>query len=147
MADTRTLRPGGILMGKLSHGEDLLGGIQDVCVREGLTLGRVEAIGAVQRARLAYYHQLNREYRFFTLNQPLELVSLRGNISLRDGAPFLHAHVTLSDSQGGTFGGHLAEGTMVFACEFIVESFEGGDLIREHDSLTGLHLWKGGKGP
>lgn len=142
MTDRPVVRPGRILMGRLSHGEDLLSGITDRCTREGIRLGRVEAVGAVQRARLGFYHQLNREYRFFTLNEPLELTCLSGNISIRDGGPCLHAHVTFSDSRGRAFGGHLAEGTVVFACEFVIESFEGSDLVREYDSLTGLHLWK-----
>jgi hypothetical protein len=141
MAGTRVVRSKRILMGRLSHGEDLLGGITDTCTREGIYLGRVEALGAVQRARLGYYHQLSREYRFLALNEPLELICLCGNVSIRDGDPFVHAHVTLSDSRGRAFGGHLAEGTVVFACEFVIESLEGSDFVRERDSLTGLHLW------
>ncbi len=130
-------------MGSLRREGDLLGELLDLCVRESVKLGRIEAIGSVQRARLGYYHQKSREYRHFALNEPLEISSLIGNISLKDGQPFVHAHVILSNARGKTWGGHLASGTIVFACEYTVEVFGGMEFTRLHDEGTGLHLWHG----
>jgi len=67
---------------------------------------------------------------------------LVGNISLKDGRPFLHAHVTLADKEGHAFGGHLAPGTIVFVCELVVQALEGPEFTRELDQETGLPLWK-----
>ena len=80
---------------------------------------------------------------FVALNEPLEISSLIGNISLKDGQPFVHAHVILSNARGKTWGGHLASGTIVFACEYTVEVFGGMEFTRLHDEGTGLHLWHG----
>jgi len=33
------------------------------------------------------------------------------------------------------------EGTIVFACEFIIEAFDGPPLERGFDETTGLPLW------
>lgn len=104
--------------------------------------GRIEGIGAVQKARVGYYNQVSREYQFIEYDQPLEITKLSGNVSTRDDVPFVHAHVTLADEKGNAFGGHLAPGTILFACEVIVESFEGPALERSHDATTGLPLWK-----
>jgi predicted DNA-binding protein with PD1-like motif len=128
-------------MGRLSHGGDLLDEITALCTEKNIQLGRIEAIGAVQRARLAYYEQKTREYQFFTLDQPLEIAKLTGNISLKDGQPMVHAHVTLADNAGNGYGGHLAPGTVIFACELIVESYAGAQLERKPDAETGLPLW------
>lgn len=128
-------------MGKLSYGSDLLEELTGICKKENITLGRVEALGAVQKARLAYYDQDNKEYQFFTLDKHLEILKLIGNISLKDGEPIVHAHVTLADNEGKAFGGHLAQGTVIFACEVIVEVFEGEKLERGLDEETGLPLW------
>ena len=38
-------------------------------------------------------------------------------------------------------GGHLAPGTIVFACELIIEAFDGQELNRGMDRETGLPLW------
>lgn len=131
-----------ILMGKTGHGDDLLEEITDICRKNSITLGRVEAIGSVQKARLAYYNQQTREYQFFTIDAPLEIINFSGNISLKDGEPTVHAHISLADKTGQTYGGHLAPGTVVFACEFIIEVFTGQVFERKLDKLTGLPLWE-----
>jgi len=141
MPSVNSVRSERILMGKLERGSDLLGELVDICVQEKIHLGRVEAIGSVTRARLGYYHQEGHEYRHYTINQPLELSSLQGNISLKGGNPFVHAHVVLSGIKGRSWGGHLSSGTEVYACEFIIEVFSGPDLSRVYDRETGLHLW------
>ena len=129
------------LIGKLQHGSDLLDEITIVCREEDIQLGRVEALGAVSKARIAYYDQEARDYRFMQLDRELEITKLVGNISLKDGQSMVHAHVTLADKNGKAFGGHLAQGTVVFACEFIIQIFQGPSLTRSHDSETGLQLW------
>lgn len=141
MPSVHNVRSERILMGKLDCGSDLLGELIDICVQEKIHLGRVEAIGSVTRARLGYYHQEGHEYRHYAINQPLELSSLQGNISLKEGNPFVHAHVVLSGIKGRSWGGHLASGTEVYACEFIIEVFSGPEFSRVHDQETGLRLW------
>jgi uncharacterized protein len=130
-----------LFMGKLDYGSDLLEEITLMCRKENIRLGRVHALGAVQKARLGFYNQQTREYQFIVMDQPLEITALAGNVSLKDGMPFVHAHITLADRAGNAYGGHLAPGTVVFACEFILEAFEGPTFERRFDEVTGLPLW------
>ena len=129
-------------IGKLEFGGDLLEELTSVCEQNKIRLGFVEALGAVNKARVGFYDQQARKYKFIEIDKPLEITKLIGNISLRDGKPMVHAHITLADSQGNAFGGHLADGTTIFACEFILNSYDGPDHIREYDEQTGLPLWK-----
>ena len=142
MAEYKKVKASKIIMGKLDHNSDLLEELTAVCIKEGITLGHVEAIGAIKKGKVGYYDQSKREYTFLDLNEPLEITALKGNISLKDGTSFVHAHITLSDDAGKCFGGHLAPGTIVFACEFIIHSFEGEAFERHFDAVTGLPLWK-----
>lgn len=135
------VKPAGVLMGRLAHGADLLEELTALCREQGIRLGRITGIGAVTKVRLSFYDQAKREYLPLELDGPLEILSLEGNVSLRDGEPFVHAHMTLSDGTGRTFGGHLARGTEVFACECVVEAYEGVLLERGLDDATGLFLW------
>jgi predicted DNA-binding protein with PD1-like motif len=73
---------------------------------------------------------------------PLKSRNSGGDVSLKDGHPFIHAHITLSDKSGKAYGGHLAPGTVVFACEFKLEVFEDPGIKREFHEATGLPLWK-----
>ena len=142
MAIYNEIKPGKTFIGKLKFGGDLLGELTSVCEENDIRLGRVEALGAVKKARVGFYDQQAREYNFLEIDKPLEITKLIGNISLRDGKPMVHAHITLSDSQGNAYGGHLAPGTIVFACEFIMDSYDGTDYVRDYDEQTGLPLWK-----
>jgi len=141
MRKTETVESKKIYMGGLDHGSDLLEELTAFCVDKGVQLGRVEAIGAVQKARVGFYDQTAREYEYVDLDMPAEITNLTGNISMKDGKPFVHAHITLYDDDGGSHGGHLAEGTIVFACEFVIEQFSGPTLDRSFDETTGLTLW------
>lgn len=128
-------------MGRLTHGADLLDELTGLCERENIRLGRIEALGAVQKAVLAYYNQETHEYQSFSVDSPREILKLIGNVSIKDDKPFVHAHVTLADETGAAVGGHLMPGTVVFAGEFVLQEFEGEDLVRGFDYVTGLHLW------
>jgi len=137
-----TVTPGRKIIGRLAKGEDLLAALEKVAREQGITLGEVQAIGAVSQARVGYYKQVERKYYFLDLAHPLEILCLTGNISVKDGNPMVHAHVTLSDGDGRAFGGHLAEGTLVFACEFAIQEYQSATaLVRRMDDPTGLFLW------
>jgi predicted DNA-binding protein with PD1-like motif len=141
MANLIELKPVRTLTGRLDHDSDLLQELTAICVHEKITQGQIRAIGAVKRARIAFYDQTERIYKSETFDRPLEIVQLSGNVSLKDGLPFVHAHIALSDEKGTMLGGHLAEGTVVFACEVFIEAFEGPPLERTFDEATGLGLW------
>jgi len=98
-------QPGRRFMGRLNKGDDLLAALERLCQEHGIMLGEVRALGAVSRARVGFYNQEERKYYFLDFGQPLEILSLTGNVSLRDGKPMVHAHVTLADAAGRAVGG------------------------------------------
>jgi len=131
------------VIGQLERSTDLYNGITRIVRDHNITIGRVTGMGAVQRATLAYYNQKTMTYQNIELNEALEIVSLYGNVSLKDGKPFAHVHVVLSDERGNGKGGHLLpDSTPVFACEITIEEFEGPALVRGLDKQTGLALWQ-----
>jgi len=133
---------GRFFVGRMKKGDDLLGALERFCREKKITLGEVRALGAVASARVGFYDQAARKYMYHDFKEPLEILNLTGNISLKDDEPFVHAHVTLSDGKGAAFGGHLAEGTPVFACEFTIRELVAEKrLERALDDETGLFLW------
>ena len=141
MAVVREVKAVKMFMGKLEFGADFLEEITRICVDRDIHLGWVEALGAVKKARLGYYNQKEREYHFYELDQMLEITNLVGNVSIKDGVPIVHAHVTFSDKDSHAYGGHLAPGTIVFACEIVIQDFGGPKFERGFDQETGLPLW------
>jgi predicted DNA-binding protein with PD1-like motif len=130
-----------IFTGRLPMGADLYESISRICTEEDIKIGKITALGAVTRAAVAYYEQEKKEYRPITFDKHLEILNCTGNVSLKDGKPFVHMHATFADSQGSVLGGHLTAGTLVFACEVTIEELEGKALDRRPDQISGLNLW------
>lgn len=132
---------GRAFVGRLATGSDLVGEIERYCAEQGIVAAQVVAIGAVRRARYAYYEQDDHRYRELESDTHHEVVGFIGNISMRDDRPFLHAHATLADARGATVGGHLLPGCEVFAGEVMIREMTGVSLVRQPDETTGLALW------
>jgi predicted DNA-binding protein with PD1-like motif len=128
------------LIVRISYDADLIQSITELAESKGIKAGSFTAIGALKSARLGYYDQRNHEYRDMKINSPHEVASCVGNISLKDGKPFVHAHAVLADATGNTKAGHLFEG-IVFAAEVHLRQLEGPTLERKHDEMTDLSLW------
>lgn len=125
----------------IEHGDDLLKAISGYCIENKIKAGIVSVIGALQKARFGYYNQKEKKYYENSLNEPVEIVTCWGNISIKDGKPFAHAHISVADNKGNVFGGHLNEGCIVFAAECVIFELKGDSLKREFDETTGLFLW------
>ena len=140
-AGFQQLTAGRAFVGRLETGSDLVGDIERFCAERGSTAAQVTVIGALRRARYAYYEQGDKRYRELESATHHEIVGFVGNISLRDDRPFLHAHATLADADGATVGGHLLTGCEVFAAEVMIRELAGVSLVRMPDEETGLALW------
>ncbi len=134
-------RPGKELIVRLKHDSELIRSITELAKNKGIKAASFTAIGALKRARLAYYDQKDHEYHEIKIDLPHEVASCVGNISLKDGEPFAHAHVVLADEKANTKAGHLLEG-IVFAAEVHLCQLEGPKLERKYDEVTGLSLWQ-----
>jgi hypothetical protein len=129
-------------IGSIPCSSDLYETLTKIVIEEDIRIGKVTAIGAVTNAAIGYFDQNTKEYKNIELNSGYEILSCIGNVSVREGKPFVHAHITLSDKDGKVFGGHLMPGTKVFACEVFIDEYTGEDLVREKEETTNLFLWK-----
>jgi uncharacterized protein len=140
---SREFSRGRRIVARLPYDGDLLAEIATVADAHGMKTAELRAIGALQSARLAFYDQQAKEYREFAVEEPVELVSVLGTVSRRDGATAVHAHASLAGHLGGTIGGHVVTGCRIFACELVLQELVGEALERVHDEQTGLPLWRG----
>ncbi len=128
-------------LARLKHDDDLLCAIKDTFQSSSVGMGVFMAIGAVKKARIAFYDQKERIYIEEQIDEPAEILSCIGNVSEKNGEIFVHAHITLGLKDGSVKGGHLIEGTKIFACELYGAVLEGEQLERCFDDVTGLTLW------
>ena len=109
---------------RLEEDTDLYDCIRRIAREGGVNAGRVTGSGTVKRASLSIHDQ--KLMRSFTVDipGPMEIVSLYGIISHRDGRPVVRAHIVLSDEQGNGKGGELLPGgTPVSVCDVSIEEY------------------------
>ena len=131
------------IIGRVFRGESLQAALLRLVDEHALQTAWVSAIGAFEWIELTEYNQTDRRYEPAHRFERCELLSMQGNLSLREGKPFWHLHASVSlreDGRDVTYGGHVADG-VVFALEFRIECFDGLELHRADDEATGLQLW------
>lgn len=128
---------------RLNTDGDLYGQIAGAATELGVKAATLTVLGALQRATLRVYDQTAKRYTDFAVDQEVELLGGTGNISLREGKPFLHCHVTLATADGKALGGHLheTEPSMVFVGEVWMQELLGDPPVRLMDERCGLMLW------
>ncbi len=125
---------------RVDHDSDLVEFITKFAKDRQITKATFTAIGALKTAKLGFYDQQALEYGETQISKPTEIASCIGNISIKDGAQFVHAHAVLTNHSGKTWGGHLLGG-IVFAAEIHLTELAGENVIRMKDDVTGLALW------
>jgi len=132
---------GRVFVGRLETGDDLVQALETVCAEQEIRAAWVSVIGAVRHASFAYYEQEEQRYLELESDEHHEITGFVGNVSIREGRPFLHAHATFCASNGDAAGGHLLPGCEVFAAEFAIREMTGVELARTPDEVSGLSLW------
>jgi predicted DNA-binding protein with PD1-like motif len=126
---------------KPPFGSDLLKGLQAYVQERSINLAWFSGLGAVSRATLRYYDQIKKEWLDLDLDRRLEVASMSGNVSLLNGEPIVHVHAVLADEEGRCYGGHLADNTLVFNLEILLQTLSGPAVTRKMDTQTGLTIW------
>lgn len=137
-----------VIVARAKPGSDLLRSLQKVAADEEITSGIiVSGVGLLKRAKLRNCKCLPAEYpitdanrTYLCFEEPLEILSVSGNVTLAEGEPLVHAHVTLSsvkDEEITIIGGHLIEGCEIFGfSEFAIMELEGIEMEKRFDEET-----------
>jgi uncharacterized protein len=136
----KNLEYGRVFLVRADYESDLLKFLNELAKDQQIEVASFTAIGALKQAKLGFYDQTKHVYMEEALSEPQEIASCTGNISIKDGEPFVHAHAVLADRNGKTKAGHLLEGR-VFAAEIHITELRGETITRKKDTLTGLSLW------
>ena len=78
----------------------------------------VSGIGMLENIVIGRYD--GTEYIKETVKPSSEILSLQGNVSMKEDEPFVHLHVSLADEDMSSRGGHLFEGTVSMTIELVL---------------------------
>ena len=123
-------------------GEELVDGLLQFAKLQKVSAASFKAVGALSSVRLGWFSWESKRFEpSVTLDEQVELLSLIGDVALKDGEPVVHAHAVIAKKDGTAHGGHLLNATVRPNCEvFLTQS--PAKLRRFIDPDTGLALIK-----
>lgn len=129
-----------MLIVRLEVGEEILSCLAELCAEEQVAAGTVSGIGAVDHADVGLYEVAQRKYHGTVLDEELEIVSLNGNISRKEGEVYLHLHGAFANKQGQVFGGHLRSARISATAEIYIQTLPARIERFLDEETTGLNL-------
>jgi uncharacterized protein len=113
---------------RIDKGEDVVKAITEFCAKEGIVNAYFTGIGAVDVLKCGYYNLEEKKYYFKDYDEPLEVVSLTGNVMLKD-------------NENRAFGGHIVEMRVHVVLEVMLTPLQS-NIERVLDDCIGLALLK-----
>ena len=107
---------------------------------QNIKSGWINGVGAIYDIEVGYFDVEKKDYVRKKFPGDYELLSLSGNVSVKEGLKFIHTHITFSDIEFNVFGGHLFDAKIAAAGEFLIDSCNF-EIKRKYNTNIGLHLW------
>ncbi len=81
----------------VEQNEAIMKTLTSFCKEKTIDNAQLSGIGAIKDIEVGAYDLENQEYITQNFTDIWELTSFQGNVLLKDGEPFIHAHITISD--------------------------------------------------
>jgi uncharacterized protein len=123
-------------------GDELAQGLTQFAIEQKLASASFKAIGALSSVKLGWLNWETKQYEpAVSLREQVELLSLIGDVALKDGQPQVHAHAVIGKRDGTAHGGHLLEAHVRPTCEVVLTE-SPAHLRKEFDPAAGIALIK-----
>lgn len=130
----------GVYVVRLDVGDEIVKSLTTLCDNENIRSATVQGLGAVNDVNVGYYSLEKKQYLTKVFNQQFEMIALNGNITRKDGKPYLHLHIALSDENYSVFGGHLNSAVVSITAEIYVTALNG-EVNRRVNPETNLNIF------
>ena len=105
----------------LDTDDEVLSSLKHFAQMEHLAGSSFKAIGALSNVELGWFNWQSKKYQTAVkLEEQVELLSLIGDIALKDNKPQIHAHLVIGRQDGTAHGGHLLSATVRPTCEIVI---------------------------
>jgi uncharacterized protein len=123
-------------------GDELAEGLLKFAKEQKLSAASFKAVGALSSVRLGWLNWETKKYEpSVTLDEQVELLSLIGDVALKDGEPLVHAHAVIGRKDGTAHGGHLLMARIRPTCELVLTE-SPAHLQKFMDPVAGIALMK-----
>ena len=136
---------------RIDKGEELCAMLLELAEKEDIRMAGVTGIGASGDVTLGVFNPRIKEYKSVRYEGDYEIASVTGNLSRRDGKPYLHLHAVIGDPtrkfewhhnpSGVTYSGHLNAAVISATCELVIDVIDG-EVGRKFSDEVGLNLYE-----
>ena len=130
---------------RMDRGDEIIGGILELCRKEGIASAVFSGIGGCSAAEIQTFLPETGAFETQKLTGMLELVSMNGSVGMdADGLLYQHTHAAFSYKAGGRHcmaAGHMKSITVLYTAEIELRPVIGGEISRKRDEETGTAFW------
>ena len=130
---------------RMDKGDEIIGGILEICQNENISSAVFSGIGGCSAAEIQTFIPETGSFETQRLAGMLELVSMNGNIVAdEEGTLYHHTHAVFSykaDGQHRMAAGHMKSITVLYTAEIELRPVAGGAILRKRDEETGTGFW------
>ena len=127
---------------RIDKGEELCAMLLELAEKEDIRMAGVTGIGASGDVTLGVFNPRIKEYKSVRYEGDYEIASVTGNLSRRDGKPYLHLHAVIgSPAKGECHAGHLNAAVISATCELVIDVIDG-EVGRKFSDDIGLNLYE-----
>ena len=134
------LKRGNTLIVRLQKGDELVSSLLSLIEREKVTCGRVSGIGATDNVTIGVFNPKTKVYTKVNVTDDMEILSISGNLTRKDGAPYVHVRGSFASLEK-VYGGLVNECVTSATAELIIDLYDV-EVERKFDEETGLNLLK-----
>lgn len=125
---------------RINPGHPLVNTLNDFCKKQNITLATISGIGSLNSATLGFFNPNSKTSKQKTFNEPLNMTSLLGNITIKDNEPVLNLNTTIAGDNYKAYSGQLLEAEVSLTSEIVITTIKG-KIEKTFDPQTGLNLY------
>lgn len=127
---------------RLDPGEEIVSCLTRLVEQEDVQLGTVSALGAAGDVTIGIFNTREKQYYSKRYQGDYEISALVGNVTRKEGEPYLHLHITIGNPvTGEVHAGHLTAATISATLELFLQVWDG-QVGRKFSGQVGLNLFE-----
>ena len=127
---------------RLDPGEEIVASLTRLVEQENVQLGTVSALGAAGDVTIGIFNTREKQYYSQRYQGDYEISALVGNVTRKEGEPYLHLHITIGNPvTGEVHAGHLSSAVISATRERFLQVWDG-QVGRKFSDQVGLNLFE-----
>lgn len=131
---------------RLDKNDEVISCLTEVCKKEHISAASVSGIGGCGEIEVGTFILDKQDYKVQHKTGMFEMLSLTGNITLKEDIPFPHVHAVFSyldeNEESKLIGGHLKKAVIILTGEIVITPAENNVIKRVKNDDLGIFIWE-----